>query len=178
MCNKFFFIRFNPTDKRTEITYKKTDDGSVHRVSKGMASVILDLCTRDKTNEQTNQLNKDVDEFAKRGLRALAVAMEDVSNDKGNGFKLIGLLPILDPPREDTKQTIDRALELGVKVKMLTGDQLEIAKETGRRLGMGDNMFSSKTLKDGPPADSGYKDIDDLILHADGFAGVYPEHKI
>lgn len=60
---------------------------------------------------------------------------------------------------------------------MITGDQLAIAKETGRRLGMGDNMFLSKTLKDGPPPDSGYQDVDDLVLHADGFAGVYPEHK-
>ena len=60
---------------------------------------------------------------------------------------------------------------------MITGDQLAIAKETGRRLGLGDNMFSSKTLKEGPPSTSGYSDVDDLILHADGFAGVYPEHK-
>jgi len=60
---------------------------------------------------------------------------------------------------------------------MLTGDQLAIAKETGRRLGMGDKMFLSTTLKEGPPPDSGYQDIDDLVLHADGFAGVYPEHK-
>ncbi|CAF0934383.1 unnamed protein product [Adineta steineri] len=175
------FKPFNPTDKRTEITYKQTKDGSVHRISKGMSHAILDLCTRDKTDEQIKQLNTDVDEFAKRGLRALAVAIEDVSDGqkdgKGNGFKLIGLLPIFDPPRDDTKETIERALQLGVKVKMLTGDQLAIAKETGRRLGMGDNMFEAKTLKEGPPADSGYKDIDDLILHADGFAGVYPEHK-
>ena len=60
---------------------------------------------------------------------------------------------------------------------MVTGDQLAIAKETGRRLGIGDNMFLSKVLKDGPPRNSGYQDLDDLILHADGFAGVYPEHK-
>lgn len=168
------FKPFNPKDKRTEITYKQSNDGSVHRISKGMASVILDLCSRDKTDEQIRQLNQDVDEFAQRGLRALAVATEDVL---GNGFKLIGLLPIYDPPREDTKETIQHALELGVQVKMLTGDQLEIAKETARRLGMGDRMFASKTLKDGPSADSGYHDIDDLVLHADGFAGVYPEHK-
>ncbi|CAF3927872.1 unnamed protein product [Rotaria sp. Silwood2] len=175
------FKPFNPTDKRTEITYKITSDGSVHRISKGMSHAILDLCTRDKTSEQIRQLNADVDEFARRGLRALAVAVEEVPNKQvdgeGNGFKLIGLLPIYDPPRSDTKETIHRALELGVKVKMITGDQLAIAKETGRRLGMGDNMFLSKTLKEGPPPESGYKDVDDLVLHADGFAGVYPEHK-
>jgi H+-transporting ATPase len=112
-----FVFRFNPTDKRTEITYKQTNDGSVHRISKGMSPVILDLCTRDKTDEQIKQLNADVDEFAKRGLRALAVAIEDLPNGQtdgeGNGFKLIGLLPIYDPPREDTKETIERALQLG-----------------------------------------------------------------
>ncbi|CAF0765491.1 unnamed protein product [Adineta steineri] len=175
------FKPFNPTDKRTEITYKLDDDGTVHRISKGMSHAILDLCTREKTAEVTAQLNADVDEFARRGLRALAVAVEDVpsgeAEGEGNGFKLVGLLPIYDPPRSDTKETIERAMELGVKVKMITGDQLAIAKETGRRLGLGDNMFLSKTLKDGPPPESGYKDVDDLVLHADGFAGVYPEHK-
>jgi len=82
-----------------------------------MSHAILDLCTRDKTDEQIKQLDADVDEFAERGLRALAVAIEDVPNgqtdDKGNGFKLIGLLPIYDPPRADTKETIERALQLG-----------------------------------------------------------------
>jgi H+-transporting ATPase len=114
-----FLYRFNPTDKRTEITYKQTSDGSVHRISKGMSHTILDLCTREKTDEQIKQLNTDVDEFAERGLRALAVAIEDVSDGKvdgkGNGFKLVGLLPIYDPPREDTKETIKRALQLGKK---------------------------------------------------------------
>ncbi|KAG1256533.1 hypothetical protein G6F68_009740 [Rhizopus microsporus] len=170
------FEPFNPTIKRTEITYRK--DGQVYRATKGMSHFILDLCTRDKTEEQIQALNDDVDEFARRGLRSLAVAIEDdIHQDQGSGFRLIGLLPIYDPPRSDTKETIDRAIELGVQVKMITGDQLAIAKETGRRLGMGDNMFLSKTLKEGPPAGSGYSTMDDLVLHADGFAGVYPEHK-
>ena len=82
-----------------------------------MSHTVLDLCTRDTTDEQTKQLNADVDEFAQRGLRSLAVAIEDVTSGaadgEGNGFKLIGLLPIYDPPRSDTKETIDRALELG-----------------------------------------------------------------
>ncbi|KAI9290155.1 plasma-membrane proton-efflux P-type ATPase, partial [Umbelopsis sp. AD052] len=174
------FKPFNPVIKRTEITYKDSE-GVVRRVTKGMSHTILDLCTRDKTDEQIQALNDDVDEYARRGLRALAVAIDEVPSggveDEGRGFKLVGLLPIYDPPRSDTKETIDRAIALGVSVKMITGDQLAIAKETGRRLGMGDNMFLSKTLKDGPPAGSGYTDMDDLVLQADGFAGVYPEHK-
>ncbi|GAB5589001.1 hypothetical protein Unana1_03901 [Umbelopsis nana] len=174
------FKPFNPVVKRTEITYKDSE-GVVRRVTKGMSHTILDLCSRDKTEEQIKALNDDVDEYARRGLRALAVAVDEVPTggveDEGMGFRLVGLLPIYDPPRSDTKETIDRAIALGVQVKMITGDQLAIAKETGRRLGMGDNMFLSKTLKEGPPAGSGYSDMDELVLQADGFAGVYPEHK-
>ncbi|CEG65528.1 Putative ATPase [Rhizopus microsporus] len=175
------FKPFNPVVKRTEITYKRLSDGKVLRVTKGMSHTILDLCARDKTEEQIKALNDDVDEFARRGLRALAVAVDEVPSGEvegeGLGFRLIGLLPIYDPPRSDTKETIDRAIALGVSVKMITGDQLAIGKETGRRLGMGDNMFLSKTLKEGPPAGSGYSSVDEMVLHCDGFAGVYPEHK-
>ncbi|CAO3579972.1 unnamed protein product [Absidia cylindrospora] len=175
------FTPFNPVIKRTEITYKRISDGKVMRATKGMSHFILDLCTRDKTEQQVHALNSDVDEFARRGLRSLAVAVDEVPSGQpdgeGMGFRLVGLLPIYDPPRSDTKETIDRAIGLGVQVKMITGDQLAIAKETGRRLGMGDNMFLSKTLKEGPPAGSGYSSVDDLVLGADGFAGVYPEHK-
>ncbi|KAI8088744.1 uncharacterized protein BX664DRAFT_261822 [Halteromyces radiatus] len=175
------FVPFNPVIKRTEITYKQTSDGKVLRATKGMSHFILDLCTRDKTEQQIQALNDDVDEFARRGLRSLAVAVDEVPSGEpdgeGVGFRLVGLLPIYDPPRSDTKETIDRAIALGVQVKMITGDQLAIAKETGRRLGMGDNMFLSKTLKEGPPPGSGYSTLDDMVLGADGFAGVYPEHK-
>ncbi|KAF9433877.1 plasma membrane H+-ATPase [Entomortierella beljakovae] len=177
------FIPFNPTDKRTQMTYRRLSDNTVHRVTKGMSSIILDLCTRNKTEEQITQMHADVDEFAFRGLRALAVAIEEVpegtKDGAGTGFTLIGLLPIYDPPRHDTKETIDRAQALGVKVKMITGDQLAIAKETGRRLGMGDHMFNASVLRDGPPADDNVKSntIDELVMEADGFAGVYPEHK-
>ncbi|KAF9913719.1 plasma membrane H+-ATPase [Lobosporangium transversale] len=177
------FIPFNPTDKRTEITYRRLSDNTVHRVSKGMSSIILDLCTRDKTEALVAQMHADVDEFARRGLRALAVAMESVpggtKDAPGTGFTLIGLLPIYDPPRHDTKETIDRAQALGVQVKMITGDQLAIAKETGRRLNLGDHMFNASVLRDGPPADDNVKSntVDELVLEADGFAGVYPEHK-
>ncbi|CAO3636887.1 unnamed protein product [Cunninghamella echinulata] len=175
------FVPFNPVIKRTEITYKRLSDGKILRATKGMSHFILDLCTRDKTEQQIQALNDDVDEFARRGLRSLAVAVDEVPSGEhdgpGLGFRLIGLLPIYDPPRSDTKETIDRAIALGVQVKMITGDQLAIAKETGRRLGMGDNMFLSKTLKEGPPAGSGYSNLDELVLGADGFAGVYPEHK-
>ncbi|EGO03945.1 hypothetical protein SERLA73DRAFT_84161 [Serpula lacrymans var. lacrymans S7.3] len=175
------FKPFNPVDKRTEITYREESSGKLKRVTKGMTGIIIELCTRNKTDELENRLEADVEEFASRGLRALAVAYEEVDGDdaegEGNGFELIGLLAIFDPPREDTKQTIDDALALGVKVKMVTGDQLAIAKETGRRLGLGDHMYPAKVLKDGPAPGGKHMTLDDMILDADGFAGVFPEHK-
>jgi len=175
------FKPFNPVDKRTEITYREESSGKLKRVTKGMTGIIIELCTRNKTDEVENKLEADVEEFAMRGLRALAVAYEELDGDdpegEGNGFELIGLLPIFDPPRGDTKQTIDDAIALGVRVKMVTGDQLAIAKETGRRLGLGDHMYPAKVLKDGPEPGGKHASLDEMILDADGFAGVFPEHK-
>ena len=175
------FKPFNPVDKRTEITYREESSGKLKRVTKGMTGIIIELCSRNKTEELENRLEADVEEFATRGLRALAVAYEEVDGDEhdneGNGFELIGLLAIFDPPRDDTKQTIDDAVALGVKVKMVTGDQLAIAKETGRRLGLGDHMYPAKVLKDGPAPNGKHKSLDEMIMDADGFAGVFPEHK-
>ncbi|KAL1742944.1 hypothetical protein HDZ31DRAFT_65500 [Schizophyllum fasciatum] len=175
------FKPFNPVDKRTEITYREESTGKLKRVTKGMTGIIIELCTRNKTEDLENRLEIDVEEFAARGLRALAVAYEELEGDdheaEGNGFELIGLLSIFDPPRDDTKQTIDDALALGVKVKMVTGDQLAIAKETGRRLGLGDHMYPAKVLKDGPAPGGKHLTLDEMIMDADGFAGVFPEHK-
>ncbi|WWC96478.1 plasma-membrane proton-efflux P-type ATPase [Kwoniella sp. B9012] len=176
------FKPFNPVDKRTEITYRDNrDGGKLKRATKGMTGIIIELCSRNKTSELEDQLEADVEEFARRGLRALAVAYEDVVGDaadgQGTGFELAGLLSIFDPPRSDTKQTIDDAMALGVKVKMVTGDQLAIAKETGRRLGLGDHMYPAKVLKDGPEAGGKHANLDEMIMDADGFAGVFPEHK-
>lgn len=117
--------RFNPTDKRTEITYRQNSDDSVYRVTKGMSETILSMCTRGKTSEIVKQFNMDIDEFAERGLRALAVAMERVHDDQGEGFELIGLLPIYDPPRDDTKLTIERAIELG-KMNFRSNEKVNI----------------------------------------------------
>ncbi|KAJ8081869.1 hypothetical protein AAF712_004768 [Marasmius tenuissimus] len=175
------FKPFNPVDKRTEITYREESTGKLKRVTKGMTGIIIELCTRNKTSEVEDKLEADVEEYAQRGLRALAVAYEELDGDdheaEGNGFELIGLLAIFDPPRDDTKQTIDDAIAMGVKVKMVTGDQLAIAKETGRRLGLGDHMYPAKVLKDGPAPDGKHASLDEMILDADGFAGVFPEHK-
>jgi H+-transporting ATPase len=129
-----------------------------------------------------NKVHAIIDKYAERGLRSLAVARQDVperSKDSAGGpWEFVGLLPLLDPPRHDSAETIKQALSLGVNVKMITGDQLAIAKETGRRLGMGTNMYPSSALL-GQSVDESIASLpmDELIEKADGFAGVFPEHK-
>ncbi|KAH0923163.1 hypothetical protein HID58_023181 [Brassica napus] len=123
-----------------------------------------------------------INNYAERGLRSLAVARqlvpEKTKESSGGPWEFVGLLPLFDPPRHDSAETIRRALNLGVNVKMITGDQLAIGKETGRRLGMGTNMYPSAALL-GTDRDSNIASvpIEELIEKADGFAGVFPEHK-
>lgn len=82
---------------------------------------------------------------------------------------------MFDPPRHDSAETIRRALHLGVNVKMITGDQLAIGKETARRLGMGSNMYpSSSLLGDHKDESIAALPVEELIEQADGFAGVFP----
>ncbi|RZS03984.1 hypothetical protein BHM03_00034249 [Ensete ventricosum] len=111
---------------------------------------------------------------------------EKTKESAGTPWQFVGLLPLFDPPRHDSAETIRKALNLGVNVKMITGnptsltvllsrDQLAIAKETGRRLGMGTNMYPSSSLL-GQHKDETLATlpVDELIEKADGFAGVFP----
>ena len=61
-------------------------------------------------------------------------------------WDFVVLLPLFDPPRHDTKQTIEQCIEKGIQVKMVTGDQLLIGKETAKQLGMGTNMYTTEVL--------------------------------
>ncbi len=64
----------------------------------------------------------------------------------GTRWEFVCLLPLFDPPRHDTKETIERCREKGIDVKMVTGDQLLIGKETSRQLGLGTDMYSTEAL--------------------------------
>ncbi|KAJ0246060.1 ATPase 3 [Hirschfeldia incana] len=173
------FFPFNPVDKRTALTYID-GNGDWHRVSKGAPEQILDLC--NARADLRKRVHSAIDKYAERGLRSLAVARQTVpektKESSGGPWEFVGVLPLFDPPRHDSADTIRRALDLGVNVKMITGDQLAIAKETGRRLGMGSNMYPSASLL-GNHKDENLASIpvEQLIEKADGFAGVFPEHK-
>ncbi|KAJ1422197.1 P3A, P type ATPase [Ochromonadaceae sp. CCMP2298] len=177
------FMPFDPIVKRTEGTVKEVATGKTYKTSKGAPHVILQLVCAGTTNQAaidaiTHAVERDVESFGLRGIRTLAVAKTNERNE----WEFLGMLTFLDPPRPDTKQTIDDAIKYGVAVKMITGDHLLIARETARVLGMGDYVKTGSSLplldpvtKKKPPNLSAL--YGDQCLAVDGFAQVFPEHK-
>ncbi len=162
------FQPFDPVHKRTEATVK-AGDGSIFKVSKGAPQVILDLVSDAAAVKSAAE--KAVDDFAARGFRALGVARADGKGD----WKLLGVLPLFDPPREDAAATVATASKMGVAIKMVTGDALAIARETAKTLGMGANILDGASLGDAKREESAA--VAASIEQADGFAQVFPEHK-
>jgi H+-transporting ATPase len=161
---------FDPTIKRTAATLR-SPQGKTFKATKGAPPVVLKMCWNYEAIKE--KLESWIDNLGERGIRALAVAVTD---DKGR-WCFNGIICFFDPPRHDTKQTIEDANELGVRVKMITGDQLKIAKETCRILGMGTNVYGTADLPGADEPVSGEGPLAEQIEAADGFAGVYPEHK-
>ncbi len=162
------FQPFDPVHKRTEATVKG-QDGQTFKVTKGAPQVILELSAN--TREVQPTVDKAVNEFAARGFRSLGVARADGDDQ----WQFVGVLPLFDPPRDDARATIATALSMGVKIKMVTGDALAIAKETAQKLGMGANILDATSLGDSKRQET--PEVAESIENADGFAQVFPEHK-
>ncbi|MGB6872307.1 MAG: plasma-membrane proton-efflux P-type ATPase, partial [Acidobacteriaceae bacterium] len=162
------FQPFDPVHKRTEATVKG-GDGKQFFVAKGAPQVILAMATN--AEEVKPAVDKAVNEFAGRGFRSLGVARAD---EEGK-WQFSGVLPLFDPPRDQAKATIASALHMGVKVKMVTGDQVAIARETAKQLGMGTDILDATSL--GDMKQQVTDQSAEAIEKADGFAQVFPEHK-
>ena len=164
-------VHFQPFDavhKRTEATVNASD-GKTFKVSKGAPQVILELSAN--AEQVKSAVDGAVNGFAARGFRALGVARAE-----GDGpWQLVGVLPLFDPPREDAAATIATARQMGVKVKMVTGDALAIAQETAKKLDMGTNILDAAGLGDVKQEETA--EMAASIENADGFAQVFPEHK-
>jgi H+-transporting ATPase len=162
------FQPFDPVHKRTEAAV--TAKGRTgFKVTKGAPQVILALA--GTTGSAQTDANNAVNEFAARGFRSLGVARAE-----GDGaWQLVGVLPLFDPPREDAEATLATARQLGVKVKMVTGDALAIAQETAKKLGLGTDILDAADLGDSKRQET--RAVTASIEQADGFAQVFPEHK-
>ena len=158
------FRPFDPVSKRTEATVSSGE--LTIKATKGAPQVIA-ACADDST-AFLDSIEDDVDGFARRGFRAIGIAKTDSAGE----WKLLGLLSLYDPPREDSAQTIKTAEKMGINVKMITGDHIAIGQETAKDVGLGTNFML-------PDSFVGLHDdeIAQKAEAADGFAEVFPEHK-
>ena len=162
------FQPFDPVHKRTEATIQGPN-GKTFKVAKGAPQVILELVASAAPVKAAGA--QAVEEFAARGFRSLGVARAD-----GEGpWQLRGMLSLFDPPREQAKATIATAREMGVNIKMVTGDQLAIARETAAALGLGTDILDASGF--GATKHHETAQLAASIEQADGFAQVFPEHK-
>ncbi|MCB0934284.1 MAG: plasma-membrane proton-efflux P-type ATPase [Mycobacterium sp.] len=166
------YTPFDPVSKRSMATV--TDpQGRTVKVAKGAPSAIVELTKVD--SDTASRVTKIVAQLASTGNRALGVARSD---DNGATWTVLGVLPMFDPPRDDSKATIQAVVAHGVAVKMVTGDDTAIAVETARRLGMGTNIIAAADVfPEGMDPDHVPAPIAATIARADGFARVFPEHK-
>jgi len=162
------FQPFDPVHKRTEVSVKSAD-GKAFKATKGAPQVILELAAN--AGQVKSAVEKAINEFAARGFRSLGVAR----TDKEDKWQFLGVLPLFDPPREDSKATIATARQMGVNVKMVTGDQVAIARETAKQLGMGADILDAGGFGDTKHHETAQ--LAESIEKADGFAQVFPEHK-
>jgi len=159
------FTPFDPTSKRAVAIVKDTG-GNSFKVAKGAPQAVLSLIgSQEGLSQEVNEL---VDTLATNGYRPLGVARMEGGDD----WQYVGLIGLYDPPRDDSAETIGTAQNMGVRVKMVTGDHTAIAKEIARQVNLGTNIMPASSFLGKPDREAGR-----IVEEADGFAQVFPEHK-
>jgi H+-transporting ATPase len=167
------FTPFDPTSKRATATVR-APDGQELTVTKGAPQVVVDLC--HLAEDEAERADRDVTDLASRGYRTLGVARRGADDD-GDTWELLGILPLSDPPRADAAETIEHAGEHGIAVKVVTGDDVAIAREIAGELGLGTTIRSADDLPTEVDDATAMGRVGEQVEEADGFARVFPEHK-
>jgi H+-transporting ATPase len=158
------FKPFDPVSKRTEATIEAEKRGTF-KVAKGAPQIIWSLVQSQMKSED---IGKHVDAYAAKGYRSLGVAQ----TDSDGTWQVLGVIALYDPPREDSRETIESAAKMGVQVKMLTGDHSAVAKEIAKEVGLGTNIVPASTLLNKSDIEATR-----IIDESNGFAEVFPENK-
>ncbi|KAK4867788.1 hypothetical protein LT330_006659 [Penicillium expansum] len=168
------FSPFDPVSKKVT-AYVQAVNGERMICVKGAPMTILRTVEKETSLCEPffKEYEAKVTEFASRGFRALAVARKR----QGQPWEILGIMPCMDPPRHDTAKTVSEAQDLGLSIKMLTGDAVAIARETARRLGLGTNIYNAERLGVTGAGSMSGSEVNDVVEAADGFAEVYPQHK-
>ncbi len=160
------FTPFEPEKKRSEAIVESS--GQRFSIMKGAPQVLISLCKVDE--ETASRVMDKVEELSLLGYRTLAVAKSD--NDDYNTLRFVGLLPLSDPPRPDSKEMIQALKELSVKPKMLTGDNVSIAREIAKRVGIGEKIYRMTDF-----SKLNETEQTKILEENDGLAEIFPEDK-
>ena len=161
------FKPFDPVIKRSEATITDKNNKSF-KITKGAPQVISALMETAEKERAADLINKQIDEFAAKGFRTLGTAK---TNEQGK-WQYVGLIPLFDPPRDDSAATIKTAQDMGIDIKMITGDHTAIAKQIAQKVNLKNNILEASAFLDKPDKEAG-----EIVEKAEGFAQVFPEHK-
>jgi H+-transporting ATPase len=160
------FVPFDPKTRMTEATISKA--GEIFFVGKGSFDTIRAVCNVQE--QEATAMLKLAEALSEKGLRVIAVAK---GTDKSR-LEFVGLAGIADRIREDSREILDQIRDLGVDVKMLTGDSFPIAKNIAQQIGLGKNITTMSKIQE---AETKAKPIDSVIEDSHGIAQIYPEDK-
>jgi H+-transporting ATPase len=169
------FKPFDPNRKRADAQVRKDD--RQFTVSKGAPQVITDLVNPDDDLRQ--QIDNQVNELGAKGFRCLGVARRN----NGGSWEYLGLLPLFDPPREDSAEVIDTAInKYNIDIRMITGDHPAIGRQVAEQIGLGKDIRPASEVftedaQSEKLTEAERQQFVKKVLKADGFAEVTPEHK-
>ena len=176
------------SENRFMATHHRDGDGGEWIYVKGAPERILDMCRHQRGREGDRPLDVDywrrmATDTAAQGLRLLALAVKRTApaggtlglDDVAEGFTLLALVGIIDPPREEAIEAVAECHRAGIRVKMITGDHAETARAIGAQLAIGV----------GKPAITGAEiqlmddaELRRVVMAVDVFARASPEHKL
>lgn len=180
-------IGFNPTVKRV-VAFATDTSGNMITIAKGLPAKCIDTTNggEDDHSCQWKVENSDKKDFVTKiteedralsssGYKTIAVATcsGDARSDDHGSWKFVGLMPMLDPPRADTHATVESLHHANVSLKMITGDHVNVGKETARMIGMGVDIRAGEEIRN----EQNHQIKNDMIWKADGFAAVLPSDK-
>lgn len=154
-------LSFTPFDSLTKRTSSIVDvQGHKQQLYKGLPSILISLATKNVPSS----IDNDIKNFSLKGYRVVAVATSDINN---KNVQIIGLIALSDPVRSDSKLLLKSIQDLGIKIKMITGDNLETATTIAKQLEFPGGVCHAKDLRDNPK----------LIYDHSVFAEAFPEDK-
>ncbi len=169
-------------------TLNKTDEGTYIFVT-GAPERLLEMSSKQYTpygekDIDTEYWEKKMEEVAARGQRLLSVAFHEVDDNmteiekddvenKKNIF--LGIVGIIDPPRQEAIDSVRECMEAGIMTKMITGDHVITAKAIGKEIGIGDGekALSGKELEE-----MSDEEMREAVGEYDVYARASPEHKL